>query len=664
MDKRINYILSATDRTDTGISSARRNMNSLESAAVGLRAGLAAAAVAAGAVLARAVFTTSIEFQRLNASLLTVTGSQQAANQEFNRLTAFAAETPYQLQEVVAAYIKLKALGLDPSTEALRSYGNTASAMGKSLNQVIEAVADAATGEFERLKEFGIKAKSQGDQVTFTFRGVSTTVRKEAGAIEDYLRRIGDVEFASGMENQMKTLGGAVSNLGDAWDQFLVSLGDTGPVSLATEAITGLAGSLTNFSNSLKLLKAYQDDKISFWEFFSADPEQAAVLIERASLIDTELARLQGRLRTMENKKKGNFWWSSADETALQNTREAIRLRQQQLDMERDLRIAAADSAPVDPNAGLSGDPTPPKVPVLPKISSDEWNRILDQEAIDEAAAAVSNFQAQLQVKLQESPPLSLGFDNFDISQSVADQQADQAREEAATAAQEAADIAAAERFSRLQMSYASENELVQSAYADRMAILNQAQQAGLLSEEEYAETKRRITQQREDEITRIDQAAQNLRLQTASNTTSALMNLTNALYNFGDQKSRKMFELNKVAGIANATVNTYAGAAKALEQGGFYGIALAAAVIAAGLANIASISATTFDGGDTPSGGYGGGTPSSPIVTQPLGNQQTIQQDLTIRIHGVVDDAFIEDTLIPRINDAGTRNVRIEYDD
>jgi hypothetical protein len=37
--------------------------------------------------------------------------------------------------------------------------------MGKDMMQMIEAVADASTGEFERLKEFGIKASKQGDQV-------------------------------------------------------------------------------------------------------------------------------------------------------------------------------------------------------------------------------------------------------------------------------------------------------------------------------------------------------------------------------------------------------------------------------------------------------------------------------------------------------------------
>jgi hypothetical protein len=58
----------------------------------------------------------------------------------------------------------------------------------------------------ERLKEFGIKAKSQGDQVTFTFQGVSTTVGKNSREIEAYLRSIGDVQFAGAMEEQADTL--------------------------------------------------------------------------------------------------------------------------------------------------------------------------------------------------------------------------------------------------------------------------------------------------------------------------------------------------------------------------------------------------------------------------------------------------------------------------
>ena len=81
-------------------------------------------------------------FEKLEASLKTVTGSAEKAGIAFAFIQDFAATTPFQLEEVVAAFIKLKALGLTPSEEALRSYGNTATAMGKSLNQMIEAAAD------------------------------------------------------------------------------------------------------------------------------------------------------------------------------------------------------------------------------------------------------------------------------------------------------------------------------------------------------------------------------------------------------------------------------------------------------------------------------------------------------------------------------------------
>lgn len=210
---------------------------------------LAVAAIAGSAII-RGIVNTNIEFEKLNASLKTVTGSYGAAAAAFANLEEFTTSTPYQLNEVVGAFIKLKALGLDPSNEALMSYGNTASAMGKSLNQMIEAVADAATGEFERLKEFGIKAKSEGDKVSFTFRGTTTTIKKSANEISEYLRKIGDEQFASGMADQMDTLGGVFSNFEDSVDALSRAiLQDTG----LSEAIKTLT---SDFTDGLKVWTA------------------------------------------------------------------------------------------------------------------------------------------------------------------------------------------------------------------------------------------------------------------------------------------------------------------------------------------------------------------------------------------------------------------------
>lgn len=57
-------------------------------------------------------------------------------------------------------------------------------------------------------------------------------------------------------------------------------------------------------------------------------------------------------------------------------------------------------------------------------------------------------------------------------------------------------------------------------------------------------------------------------------------------------------FGFQKELSIAQATISTYEGAAKALGQGGIYGVALAAVVIATGLAQVAQIVATNAPGG------------------------------------------------------------------
>jgi hypothetical protein len=170
---------------------------------------------------------TAGDFEKLQTSLNTAfQGNEKAAKSAFDQITKFAAETPFQVEQVASAFIKLKNMGLDPSQAALKSYGNTASAMGKSLDQMVEAVADAATGEFERLKEFGIRASRQGDKVSFTFKGVTKTVAMESAAIEGYLQKIGNVDFAGGMEAQSKTFFGRLSTLKDNVSLLMKDFGD------------------------------------------------------------------------------------------------------------------------------------------------------------------------------------------------------------------------------------------------------------------------------------------------------------------------------------------------------------------------------------------------------------------------------------------------------
>lgn len=209
------------------------------------------------------VINIGSKFESLKVSLETVTGSAEDAEKAFQLITDFAKETPYSVEEITQAFIKLKALGLDPSEEALRSYGNTASAMGKSLDQFVEAVADAAVGQFERLLDFGIKASSQGDQVAFTFQGITKTVGKNAAEIETYLRDIGNVQFAGGMERQTKTVIGAFSNLKDNLSALANQLYESGigkGIQLLLEkASNGIKGFTANAKENAESILKYAE---------------------------------------------------------------------------------------------------------------------------------------------------------------------------------------------------------------------------------------------------------------------------------------------------------------------------------------------------------------------------------------------------------------------
>ena len=270
-----------------GLSDVRSGMGKTEKSAKSLNAQFKKFAISAGSLLVlqqvtKGIVNTVVQFENFNASLRTVTGSLSQAEEAMAGLLDFAAKTPFQIEEMVGAFIKLKSLGLDPSEASLRSYGNTALAMGKSLNQMIEAVADASTFEFERLKEFGIRASQSADSVAFTFQGTTTKVGKSAKEIQGFLLDIGQNEFGGAIAERADTLGVSMSNAGDSVAKLALAIGDAGFTELAktvvgaftdmTEGATGFVSFFDKFSTQV-----LEDIKSRFIELksgISVSPEE------------------------------------------------------------------------------------------------------------------------------------------------------------------------------------------------------------------------------------------------------------------------------------------------------------------------------------------------------------------------------------------------------
>lgn len=194
----------------------------------------AAATAAAGAatLLGRSVIQTTAKFESFQATLETVEGSAEKARASLDWISDFAKKTPFEVEELTDAFVKLRAYGMDPTNGLMEDLGNASSAMGKSLTSAVEMIADASTGEFERLKEFGIRASQAGDQVTFSWtengKTLTRTVKKNSEEITKFIQERFGARFSGAMLRQSKTWNGMMSNLSDSWTDFQRRIGEAG----------------------------------------------------------------------------------------------------------------------------------------------------------------------------------------------------------------------------------------------------------------------------------------------------------------------------------------------------------------------------------------------------------------------------------------------------
>ncbi len=204
--------LSGLRKTLGGIT---KTVFSLQGALVGLGIGLAAISF----------IKTAETMEVYQAQLETTLGSTEKAVERLEWVKKFAATTPFEIEGLVEATVRLEAYGIN-ATNVMRTIGDTAGSMGKDIMLAVEAVADAQTGEFERLKEFGVKAIQDAGKTYFLYTDKhgkeqrALVDRNNRGIITSTLMGIWNERYAGGMEKMSITWRGMMSNLMDYWTQF------------------------------------------------------------------------------------------------------------------------------------------------------------------------------------------------------------------------------------------------------------------------------------------------------------------------------------------------------------------------------------------------------------------------------------------------------------
>lgn len=211
---------------------------------------IAAFAVERVFAFGKAIIDTRAEFQKFEAQLETALGSKGAAKVAMDRIQRFAAETPFSVKELTESFVRLANRGINATNEQFRKLGDVAASLGKPMEQVIEAVLDI--NNTERWNELGIKVKTNGDKITGTFKGMTVeAARTEEGAMK-MIEAFGGMEnVAGGMQRQMETLNGTMSNFGDNLDNIMNQMGRS--VESGFSGIMGyLNGALSVFGERMK----------------------------------------------------------------------------------------------------------------------------------------------------------------------------------------------------------------------------------------------------------------------------------------------------------------------------------------------------------------------------------------------------------------------------
>lgn len=207
------------------------------------------------------------EFQKTQMAFETMLGSKEKADMLMSQMVQTAAKTPFDLQGVANGAKQLLAYGTaaENVNDTLVRLGNIASGLSIPLGDLVYLYGTTQTqGRLftQDVRQFMGRGIPLVKELASLLGKTEEEINKMVTAgqigfteVEKVIKKMTDEggQFYNLMEKQSQTLSGQISNLGDAWDQMLNSIGeDTQGVASAT--ISMAAGVVENYERVGKVL--------------------------------------------------------------------------------------------------------------------------------------------------------------------------------------------------------------------------------------------------------------------------------------------------------------------------------------------------------------------------------------------------------------------------
>jgi hypothetical protein len=159
-----------------------------------------------------------------NAELLKTTFGAVKTPQVLKELEIFADKMGASIPKVQDTYVSLVNRGFIPTMDNMRQLSDFAVKSKKPIDQYMEAVLDAETLQFERLLEFGVKAKVEGNHIKMTYNNMTKTIGNNANSIRGYLLGLGNNEGIKGISEK---LGAGLAGNMMRWQNSLLMIKNT-----------------------------------------------------------------------------------------------------------------------------------------------------------------------------------------------------------------------------------------------------------------------------------------------------------------------------------------------------------------------------------------------------------------------------------------------------
>lgn len=533
--------------------------------------------------------------EKISTQLEVLTGNADVAASLFAELKEFSAGTPFQLQGIAEASAQLISFGFEADTvrDRIGKIGEVAAGSGSDLKEIAliygqVAAAGKLTGE--RLLQLQERAIPIGPAIAKTMGVAETEVRKlvSSGQVtQEVFERAFNSMSASGgmfegaMEKQSKTLLGVTSTLKDNFSLLQMSIGDAFRPALVDGAETIIAA-LQELNGWVKENKK----EIETWAGFFGEAFQNVVgfagealkattpldkINEKFLEQDERMSDLVKRKKELESSEGGLFGlFKEHDALQLKKINGMIKGLNAEMQETLKQRKKLAD-------AGAKQEEEKKEEEKTADASSDP--RLKKEQ---EVSQAIKDLRRKEQLEL----------DILKEEQKLKDQQAKL----------ESANATEAERMAAIEAIRAHETNKANIAYEQKVLASKKIQDQ---TQKDIAVQKAAV--EKEMEIDRIKVSNKKAIAKEEEKIRQEQIRGISTFINQAASMAQKGTAEAKVLNIAQATMNTYTAATRAMKDYPYpANLGVAALTVAAGLNNVKKITSSSFATGGVV-GGFNG---------------------------------------------------------